>query len=409
MTPKALRSALCLVLVSLLTHAARSQANDNWQNAIAISDGLTAGTNVGATTGSPVGSCGLMGQDVWYSYVATCTGTATASTCPPGTATFDTVVATWFAPLPCGTPRPGQISCSDDACGTVRSSATFSVLAGHTYYISVGGFAGAAGSFTLSVSCAASAGPAPANNTCANAVTLNSSALVTATNVGATSGLGDPVPAFPCNAMAKDVWYSFVAPQTQSFVVTTCLPGTDFDTMITVWTGAGCGSLAQIVCSDDDCYIGGGSLRSTVRFNAAGGATYFISVGGYLGAAGYFNLLLSPIDAMDLFVNSSAPGNIGFSVTHGPPNGVYFAAFTGNAGNFPNGWFLGIDIGAGDLGQQLLGGFPFWGVLDACGNASVGPFNGLPSGVALYGVAVGFVAGQNVPVVVSPPDSDVIQ
>jgi hypothetical protein len=410
MTSKTLAAALGFGLVLLAAPTARSQANDNWQNAIAIGDGTTGGTTVGATTGSPIGACGSMGNDVWYSYVATCTGTATATTCPPGGATFDTVIATWFPPLACGAPRPGPISCNDDSCA-LRSSATFAVLSGHTYYVSVGGYGGATGLFTLSMSCSAAAGPPPAHDTCANAAPVNSSSLTAGTNVGATSGAGDPLPA-ACGAMAKDVWYSFVAPQSGPYVVTTCQPGTDYDTMLAVWSGAACGSLVPLGCSDDDCYLNspGGGLRSTVHFTAIAGSTYHISVGGYLGGSGVFHLRLAPIGIMNLLMYSSAPGNIGFTLSYGPPNGTYFAAFTLIHGAFPNGWFLGIDIAALDLAQQLLGGAsPFWGPLNSCGQAAIGPFTGLPPNLSVYGVAVGFETGGTTPVVISDPESVTVQ
>lgn len=406
MTSKGLASILCLglVLVSpVVTHA----QSDTWDTATAITNGLTPGNNLSATTGTPIGNCGAMGSDVWYFYVATCTGTATASTCAPGSASFDTVIAAWFAPLPCGSPRPGALACNDDVCG-LQSTVSFAVQAGHTYYVSIGGFSGATGTFTVSMNCSTAAGPPPPNNLCAGAAPMNYTALLTGTSVGATSGGVDPVGS--CGAISKDVWYSFTAPQFDTYVVTTCLPGTDFDTVIAVWSGAGCGSLTQIGCNDDDCYPGGpGGLRSTVTFSAAAGATYRISVGGFAGASGYFNLSLRPVSAMGLSIGSFAPGTIGFVVTQGPPNGTYFAAFTLNQGNFPNGWFFGIDILAQDLGQQLSGSPPFWGPLGSCGSTSVGPFSGLPPGLQIYGVAFGFTTFGSMPVLISAPDSGTVQ
>ena len=160
---------------------------------------------------------------------------------------------------------------------------------------------------------------------------MNYTAFISGTNVNATSGGGDPIG--NCGAMSHDVWYTFVAPQSSPYVVTTCLPGTDFDTVIAVWSGSACGSLVQIGCNDDGCYPGGPwPLLSTVNFNAVGGAIYRISVGGYAGAQGYFNLILRPVSPMGLTVGSSAVGSIGFWVFQGPPNGTFFAAFTLNQG-----------------------------------------------------------------------------
>lgn len=124
--------------------------NDDCSSASPITDGLTSGSNANATTSTTTGSCGLMGNDVWYLYVATCTGTATVSFCAPGSSrTFDTVLAAFDGS--CGALT--QIVCNDDSCG-LGSEISFPTTVGNLYYIAVGSFnASTGGAFTVSVTC----------------------------------------------------------------------------------------------------------------------------------------------------------------------------------------------------------------------------------------------------------------
>lgn len=133
-------------------------SNNNCAGAIPMSMiWAESGETFGATSGpDPVGSCGAMGRDVWYSFTAPACGSYTLSTC--GGADFDTVIAVWQGT--CGALT--QIACNDDNCTTagfgLTSSVTFAGVGGTTYYVSLGGFAGAAGSYSLSFS---AGGPAP--------------------------------------------------------------------------------------------------------------------------------------------------------------------------------------------------------------------------------------------------------
>ena len=129
---------------------------DRCFQAIPLANGLTNGTNVLATVGSEsVGSCGLMGSDIWYVYVPTLCGTLTVDTCAGSN--YDTVLTGWDGA--CGCPGLVQLACNDDTggCGfawhrgNLGSSISFSVAANQTYYISVGGFASTQGTFTLNM------------------------------------------------------------------------------------------------------------------------------------------------------------------------------------------------------------------------------------------------------------------
>ena len=92
-----------------------------------------------------------MKNDLWYLYVPTCSGNATASTC--GTAAFDTRLSAYRLTCP---PTGSLIACSDNASGCTAgtSSMTFPVAAGAGVLIRVGG-ATTGGFGVLNLSCVA--------------------------------------------------------------------------------------------------------------------------------------------------------------------------------------------------------------------------------------------------------------
>jgi hypothetical protein len=364
------------------------QAQDNCASAVAIGNGTTNGSNVGATSGpDPLGSCGAMGNDVWFSYTATCTGTVLVSLCGSG---YDTVAAAWSGT--CG--ALAQLACNDDSCG-LQSNISFAASSGTTYYISIGGFAGSQGNFTMNVSCT---GPIQ-NDTCATAITIIESVVTSSNNLGATAG-PDPLPA--CGfAPGTDVWYVIVPTCTATYTATTCQAGTTFDTVLGVWGGS-CGGLAAITCNDDNC-ANFGFLSSTVTWSATAGVPYYISVAGYNGGVGTFDLLVTAGGGMVLTINTPAASCIGYTVTGGPQNGAAFTAITLTAGAYPNDWFYGIQITLQDLANEINTGFPFVTGLSSCGSGTVGPFCGAPAGLTIYGVSLGVPSGSSWPTVNSPP------
>ncbi len=118
--------------------------------------GTTVGGSVDGTT-----TCGSSNStaDVWYSVVAPANGVLTAQTCTA--ASYDTVVS-FHSAAAC---PPASLACNDDACTANRSVVTLNnVTGGTTYRIRVGGFSGATGTFTLSVTHAPPPPPAQPPN-----------------------------------------------------------------------------------------------------------------------------------------------------------------------------------------------------------------------------------------------------
>jgi hypothetical protein len=235
----------------------------------------------------------------------------------------------------------------------------------------------------------------------------------TFTNAGATTSAGYPA---ICTTISSDLWYSFTAPTTGAYRFDTntlpgCANGTETDTVLAVYASCGAGS-APIACDDDT----GTGLLSSVSTGLCGGQTYFIRAGSFGSQSatnsGTFYLNAGPDTATftQIFC-SPAPGCVQINIVNGIPNSTYFLAATTNPGTFPNGWFFGIDITVAEIQNELNSGYPFVGTLDATGSTVIGPVCGLPSGLPICSVVLGFAAGAGlgIPQNVTAPNCFTIQ
>ncbi|HYV23648.1 MAG TPA: NF038122 family metalloprotease [Pyrinomonadaceae bacterium] len=130
----------------------------------------------------------------------------------------------------------------------------------------------------------------PPNDNFANAQTIvGCSGSTTGVNFGATSEGGEPShdpPDSTSLSPSHTVWYQWPAPSSGSITITTA--GSDFDTILAVYTGSSVGSLTRLVFNDD---VQDGVIRtSTVTFNATAGTTYSIAVDGWGGDMGGLKL-----------------------------------------------------------------------------------------------------------------------
>jgi len=100
-----------------------------------------------STNDGPTPSCGggTAPNDIWYTYTASCTGTATATLCG---SSFDTRLAV-YADAVC--PAAVEIACNDDLCG-LQSQVSWCSEAGQAYFILVHGFGDDEGTFELTLS-----------------------------------------------------------------------------------------------------------------------------------------------------------------------------------------------------------------------------------------------------------------
>ena len=135
-------------------------ANDRCTAPATVADGTTSFSTRGALTDGPnePAACTFfgrsqIGQDIWYCYTATCTGTVTASLCG---SQYDTKMAIYAG---CGCPTTAPLGCSDDDCGTgagnVHSRVGFAAVAGQSYMLRIGGFLSEEGDGRLTIRCGA--------------------------------------------------------------------------------------------------------------------------------------------------------------------------------------------------------------------------------------------------------------
>jgi hypothetical protein len=113
--------------------------NDTCANAIDVPVSTSFnGSNACAT--NDVSPCGSMGATVWYKFTPASSGLYDLSLCG---SSFDTVLAVYAS---CGAAT--SIACNDDSCGAQSVLTGLEFDAGNTYYIAVGGYAGATGTYT---------------------------------------------------------------------------------------------------------------------------------------------------------------------------------------------------------------------------------------------------------------------
>ena len=116
--------------------------------------------------------------------------------------------------------------------------------------------------------------PGLANDYFANATTIQAGQTLTGSNVSATKETGEPN--LLSAAAGKSVWWNFTAPVSGSFNVNTI--GSNFDTILGIYTGNAVNALTLISADDDS----GGNYTSSTTFTATAGTTYHIMVDGYI-------------------------------------------------------------------------------------------------------------------------------
>lgn len=150
-----------------------------------------------------------------------------------------------------------------------------------------------------------------------NAVEITSTPFSQSMNTtGATSDPSDPTPIFPCGdgITPNSVWFSYTATNDNSIVAKTL--GSDYDTVLSVWTGSP-GSFSRVACNDDDFSGAVPSFQSSIAFAGSTGTTYHIMVSSFDGIGGSlsFNLSLQTPPANDNFADSTTASPLPFTET----------------------------------------------------------------------------------------------
>lgn len=181
----------------------------------------------------------------------------------PGATSYDFFIGTT-------NPPPATPLTSPTADSIVLVNLAYSTT--YYWYVAPKNSSGAATGCAISSFTTMAAPPAPANDDCANAVTIGTTA-VTGNTVGATqSQAATACGTSPVGTANDDLWYMFTAVSTGNVVVTVQGQGT-FDAVVEAFSGT-CGLLTSITCSDSS--LAGG--REELTISAVAGTSYRVRV-----------------------------------------------------------------------------------------------------------------------------------
>ncbi len=239
------------------------------------------------------------GHSIWYVGTAIATGPIRLST---EGSDFDTLLAVYT-----GTSVDNLVlvgSNNNINSTNHQSGLTFNGVAGTVYYIAVDGYNGTFGKAVLNIN-------PPTNDAFAACQVLTGTrGRTTGYNIGATKQPGEPD--HNGSFSWRSVWYCWTAPANGPVVFDTI--GSDFDTLLGIYTGSNVGALTRITSDNDS----GGNLASRATFNAVAGTTYRIAVDGVQGTSG--NLALNWYPACQLRLRKLSASSMELTVSGGSGN-----------------------------------------------------------------------------------------
>lgn len=239
-----------------------------------------------ASAGSPSG-CGTIENDSWMTFIAASSNVEIefqVGTCSSG---FGIQLVVFSGS--CGSLTQLAGSCVNPASDGYNSGTTatwnFSGLTiGNTYYIRIDGYAGDLCDYWFTP--ISGVVITPANDLCADAMTLTCGGSDIASNILAT-GTDAPTACSGGGTTSKGVWYTFTGTG-QEVTISTDNAGTNFDTDINIFSGS-CGSLT---CVGGDTDSGTGTT-SSYTFTTTNAVIYYIYVDGNGAAEGQFEISLT--------------------------------------------------------------------------------------------------------------------
>ena len=302
----------CDLPIGPCTGAAAGSDGFSLASGIRGGSGQATGNNAAASKepGEPDHAGRSGGASLWWSWTAPASGMVTIDTAGSD---FDTLLAVYTGS---NVGALTEVASNDDAIG-LRSAVRFTARQGVVYHVAVDGYDGATGSVVLNWSQAGDADPAcDPSLACGTAITCvdglaypttcgprncdlpigpctgaaagsdgfslasgirGGSGQATGNNAAASKEPGEPDHAG--RSGGASLWWSWTAPA--SGMVTIDTAGSDFDTLLAVYTGGAVDALTAVASNDDA--IG---LQSAVRFTARQGVVYHVAVDGYDGAMG---------------------------------------------------------------------------------------------------------------------------
>lgn len=252
-------------------------ANDPFSAPVTVSGsaGSLGFVNTGASreTGEPHHGAPSGSASVWFTWTAPETGSLTVTTAG---SRYDTLLAAYTGSA---VGSLTQLAANDDVAGGTTSAITIPVTAGTTYRIAVDGWGGRVGTGTLTWALTTSS--APSNDAFASPSEITGAGgTAPGKTVGASRESGEP--AHGGDQPAASIWYRWTATATGTLNLNT--QGSNYDTLLGVYTGPGVNALTTLATNDD--VAGGGGLWSQVRVPVTEGTTYAIAIDGWRGARG---------------------------------------------------------------------------------------------------------------------------
>lgn len=277
--------------------AATPPVNDNFAAALPLSGApvSTTGHNGGATleSGEPVTAD--LNASVWWTWTAPASGTVSVTTAGSD---FDTVLSVHTG----ATVNNLTLVTEDDDGGPGNTSgAGFSAVAGTVYRVRAGGYGANRGTIRLSLSFLA-------NDAFSTATNLGSGSriFVTGDNTGASAQAGEPQHHAESDAASGSVWFTWTPAVSGDYIIDTV--GSQFDTVLAVYSGTAVNSLTPLASDDDSGDTG--PNESLLMLTATAGVTYRIAVDGYgSGDRGRLVLNITPRPVITAIAARSGPVN----------------------------------------------------------------------------------------------------
>lgn len=320
-----LQIAFAVFLITVLAQP----ANDNCLGAVSAVDGVYAGDTTGASVETNLtrdfSPCSGYFHDIWFSYVASCTGVASASV----TGACDLAVASWQGTCSGFTSRV----CEDAGGDNGGELLYFRVAQNSSYFVSVADYNSACfGPVSMNITCT----PSPNNNNCPSAVVIHDGHQTGFTNVGATVG-GNTSANNPCgSSYFHDVWFVYNATCTGKTTVR--VGHTEADLEVASWIGSNCSLLTGLVCGD----TGESKEADKVTFATVEGQLAYVSVASYsFGDFASFDVSVTcvptpPVPANDECTGAKAVGN---GVIYDSLFGATHSKVAGNCSSDADVWF----------------------------------------------------------------------
>lgn len=257
--------------------------NDTFANAepLAGATGRISGSNLRASgePGEPNhAGASVPIESVWYRWTAPADGTLSLDTYG---SSLDTTLAVYT-----GTAVDAlTLLAENNDSGGVQSFVSLAVTAGQVLSIAVDGVGTAESLFSLNYLFQPSVAGLENDAFANRKVVSGAGGTFMGSNITATGEVGEPVHEASAPPTAS-VWWAWTAPKTGVAVMDTL--GSDFDTVLAVYTGAEVSSLTLITSNDD-----AGGPQSRVAFPCVAGTAYAIAVDGNGAAEGLITLSIT--------------------------------------------------------------------------------------------------------------------